>query len=171
MLVSWKSNTEWVQEYVWKKKVQQGTIGNVKGFKTTCLYAYLNIYNVCVITSTQVVKNEKENMHTPRCNFLRRSSHNLWTGHFVNNSSQHMNLYKKQHLFWNHKESANFNNTYMYRVWKETCTVLYLHSEIIDRRNAWQLWQACIGGECSVLLCNMYQWGHSWLASLIVTSF
>ena len=32
-----------------------------------------------IITSTQgvaVVKNEKENMHTPRCNFLRRSSHN-----------------------------------------------------------------------------------------------
>ena len=103
--------------------------------------------------------------------FSRTYAYNLWTGRFVNNTSQHMNLYKKQHLFWNHKESAKFNNTYMYRVWKETCTVLYLHSERIDRRNAWQFWQACISRECSVLLCNMYPWGHSWLASLIVTSF
>ena len=102
------------------KKVRQGSIGNMKVQKT-CLYASLNIYNVWVyiITSTQVVKNEKENMHTPRCNFLRRSSHNkllqifLWEkwGGGENteasfsyiciqsvNSSQHINLYKKQHL-------------------------------------------------------------------------
>ena len=61
--------------------------------------------------------------------------------------------------------------SYMHRVWKKTCTVLYLHSERIYRRNAWRIWQACICGECSVLLCNMYRWVHSWLASLIVRSF
>ena len=48
------------------------------------LYASLTIYNVWVhiITSTQgveVVKNEKENMHTPHCNLLR-SSHNKKMG-------------------------------------------------------------------------------------------
>ena len=133
-----------------------------------------NIYNVWVyiITSTQVVKNEKENMHAPHCNFLRRSLHNkkmgggrskffhtyaynLWTKRFVNNSSQHMNLCEKQHLFWNHKESAKFNNTYMYRVWKETCTVLYLHSKRIDRWNPGSYDKLASAGNdlCSIATC------------------
>ena len=65
------------------KKGRQGSNGkfNMKVQKT-CLYASLNIYNVWVyiITSTQVVKNEKENMHTPCCNFLRRLFHNKKMG-------------------------------------------------------------------------------------------
>ena len=148
-----------------------------ESFKTW-LYASLTIYNVWVhiITSTQgveVVKIRKKTciLHVAtflehhriirkwrgvyRGKFFRTYAYNLWTGRFVNNSSQHMKLYEKQHLFWNHKQSAKFNNTYMYAAWKDTCTVLYLHSERIDRWNPGSYDKLASAGNdlCSIATC------------------
>ena len=64
------------------------------------MYASFNICNVWVyiITSTQVVQNEKENIHTPHCNFLRRLSHNKLLQIFL------WEKWGRGNFFWKHWE-------------------------------------------------------------------